>query len=134
MDSTEETWSPDDASCVTIDTTPISAFSNALSVSPTGPAISARTGRRRPCNLNRWLASHISGCGHKTGRRSFGLSTEIGQCTKIKGQQEKKEEVAEMRMLKWICGHTRSDGMQNDCIRDDIGVVPIEKMTENRLR
>lgn len=43
--------------------------------------------------------------------------------------------VAEMRMLRWICGHTRMDRMSNECIRRKTGVAPIdEKMRGTRLR
>jgi hypothetical protein len=35
--------------------------------------------------------------------------------------------VAEMRMLRWICGHTRLDRVRNDDIRDRLGVAPIEE-------
>ena len=44
--------------------------------------------------------------------------------------------VAEMRMLRWICGHTRMDRVWNDDIRDDrLGVAPIEKkLVQHRLR
>jgi len=38
-----------------------------------------------------------------------------------------------MRMLSWMCGHTRKDRIWNDYIRENIGVAAIEeeKMTEN---
>ena len=40
-----------------------------------------------------------------------------------------------MRMLRWMCGHTRLDKIRNDHIRERVGVAPIsEKMVENRLR
>ncbi|KAJ1691826.1 hypothetical protein LUZ63_015981 [Rhynchospora breviuscula] len=43
--------------------------------------------------------------------------------------------VAEMRMLRWICGHTRRDRIKNYDIRDMVGVAPIEeKLTQHRLR
>jgi hypothetical protein len=43
--------------------------------------------------------------------------------------------VAEMRMLRWICGHTRMDRVRNDDIRDRLGVAPIEeKLVQHRLR
>ena len=43
--------------------------------------------------------------------------------------------VAEMRMLRWICGHTRMDRVQNDDIRYCLEVAPIEeKLVQHRLR
>jgi hypothetical protein len=43
--------------------------------------------------------------------------------------------VAEMRMLRWICGHTRKNRIINDDIRDKIWVAPIqEKLVQHRLR
>ncbi|KAG2658209.1 hypothetical protein PVAP13_1KG266040 [Panicum virgatum] len=42
---------------------------------------------------------------------------------------------AEMRMLRWFCGHTRRDRVRNEVIRDRVGVAPIEeKLTQHRLR
>jgi len=43
--------------------------------------------------------------------------------------------VTEMRMIRWMCGYTRMDGIRNKVIRDLVKVVPIEdKMRETRLR
>jgi hypothetical protein len=43
--------------------------------------------------------------------------------------------VAEMRMLRWIYGHTRLDRVRNDDIRDRLGVASIEeKLIQQRLR
>jgi hypothetical protein len=43
--------------------------------------------------------------------------------------------VAEMRMLRWICRHTRLDRMRNDDIRDRLEVASIEeKLIQHRLR
>jgi hypothetical protein len=34
--------------------------------------------------------------------------------------------VAEMHMLRWMCGHTRKDRIKNGVIRDRVGVAPIK--------
>jgi hypothetical protein len=40
-----------------------------------------------------------------------------------------------MRMLRWICGHTRRDRIRNDDIRDKLKVAPIqEKLVQHHLR
>jgi hypothetical protein len=52
----------------------------------------------------------------------------------IKGQHIQKMSVAEMRMLRWICGYTTKDRIRNDDIRDKLGVTPIqEKLVQHRL-
>ncbi|CAN6714712.1 unnamed protein product [Malus baccata var. baccata] len=48
------------------------------------------------------------------------------ECWAVKYQHVHKMGVAEMRMLRWICGHTRKDKIRNEDIRG--------KMRENRLR
>jgi len=43
--------------------------------------------------------------------------------------------VAEMRMIRWMCGYTRMDRIRSGVIRDIVKVVPIEdKMRETRLK
>jgi hypothetical protein len=43
--------------------------------------------------------------------------------------------VAEIRMLRWICGNTRSDWVRNDDIRERLRVAPVEeKLVQHRLR
>jgi hypothetical protein len=38
-------------------------------------------------------------------------------------------------MLRWICGHTRRDRVQNNDIRKRLGVAPVEeKLMQHRLR
>ncbi|PHU05222.1 hypothetical protein BC332_26044 [Capsicum chinense] len=40
-----------------------------------------------------------------------------------------------MRMLQWMCGHTRKDRVRNEIIREKVGVDSVEdKMREVRLR
>jgi hypothetical protein len=57
------------------------------------------------------------------------------ECWATKGQHIQKMSVAEMRMFRWICGHTRKDRIRNDDIRDKLGVTPIqEKLVQHHLR
>jgi len=43
--------------------------------------------------------------------------------------------VVEMRMIRWMCGHTRFDKIRNGVIRCKIGVTPIKnKIRKARLR
>ena len=40
-----------------------------------------------------------------------------------------------MWLLQWFCGHTRRDRVQNEAIRERVGVAPIEKkLIQHRLR
>ncbi|XP_070030741.1 uncharacterized protein [Nicotiana sylvestris] len=57
------------------------------------------------------------------------------ECWSVKVAHVQKMKVAEMRMLRWMCGHTRLDMIRNEVIRDKVDVAPIEdKMREARLR
>jgi hypothetical protein len=57
------------------------------------------------------------------------------KCWATKGQHIQKMNVAKMRMLRWICGHTRKDRIRNDDVKDKLGVAPIqEKLVQHRLR
>ncbi|KAL6554932.1 hypothetical protein OROGR_006190 [Orobanche gracilis] len=57
------------------------------------------------------------------------------ECWAVKQCHVHKMSVAEMRMLRWMCGHTRKDRVRNEIIRTKVGVTCIEnKMRENRLR
>ncbi|XP_070019458.1 uncharacterized protein [Nicotiana sylvestris] len=57
------------------------------------------------------------------------------ECWLVKNSHTQKMKVAEMRMLRWMCGHTRMDKIRNDDIREKVQVAPIEeKMREARLR
>ena len=56
-------------------------------------------------------------------------------CWAVKKQYVSKMNVAEMRMLRWMCGKTRRVKVRNERIRKMIEVAPIEEiMRENRLR
>ena len=53
----------------------------------------------------------------------------------VKHQHVHKMGVAKIRMLRWMCGHTRNDKIRNEDIRGKVGVAEIEgNMRENRLR
>ncbi|KAH1188137.1 hypothetical protein GmHk_U059979 [Glycine max] len=56
------------------------------------------------------------------------------ECWAVKSQHETKVGVAEMRMLRWMCGKTRQDKIRNGAIRERVGAPIVEKMVENRLR
>ncbi|KAK9118568.1 hypothetical protein Scep_016661 [Stephania cephalantha] len=57
------------------------------------------------------------------------------ECWAVKQQQLHKMNVAEMRMLRWMCGKTREDRIRNIEIQRQVGVAPIDtKIREGRLR
>ena len=57
------------------------------------------------------------------------------ECWPTKRRHVQQLSVAEMRMLRWFCGHTRRDRVWNEAIRERIGMAPIEeKLTQHRLR
>ena len=57
------------------------------------------------------------------------------ECWATKYENEQKMRVAEMRMLRWICGHIRLNRIKNEKIRKKVSIAPIdEKMRESRLR
>ena len=57
------------------------------------------------------------------------------EATSVKKADEKKMDVAEMRMLRWMCGVTQEDKIRNEYIRGSTKVVEVsKKMQEGRLR
>jgi hypothetical protein len=57
------------------------------------------------------------------------------ECWPIKKTHIHKMDVAEMRMLRWMCGKTRKDKIRNERFREHLGVAPIgDKIRETRLR
>jgi hypothetical protein len=57
------------------------------------------------------------------------------KCWPTKRRHVQQLSVAEMRTLRWCCGHTRRDRVWNDDIRDSVGVAPIdEKLIQHQLR
>ncbi|KAG5569286.1 hypothetical protein H5410_059052 [Solanum commersonii] len=47
------------------------------------------------------------------------------ECWPVKNSHVQKMHVAEMRMLRWMCGHTRSDKIRNEVIREKVGVASV---------
>jgi hypothetical protein len=57
------------------------------------------------------------------------------ECWPTKRRHIQQLSVAEMCMLRWICGHTRRDRVRNDNIRERLAVAPVdEKLVQHRLR
>ncbi|PHU01184.1 Tyrosine aminotransferase [Capsicum chinense] len=57
------------------------------------------------------------------------------ECWPVKNSHVKKLKVAEMRMLRWMCGLTRGDKVRNETVREKVGVASVEdKMRKVRLR
>ncbi|XP_070013241.1 uncharacterized protein [Nicotiana sylvestris] len=57
------------------------------------------------------------------------------ECWAVKNSHTQKLKVEEIKMLKWMCGHTRMNKIRNEDIREKVGVDPIDdKMREARLR
>ena len=57
------------------------------------------------------------------------------ECWPVKNSHTQRMKVAEMRMLRWMCGLTRGDRVRNETIREKVGVTSVEcKMREARLR
>ena len=57
------------------------------------------------------------------------------ECWAVKYQHVHKMGVVGMRMLRWMCGHTRKDKIRNEDIRGKVGIAKIKgNMKENRLR
>ncbi|KAF3634218.1 Iron-sulfur assembly protein IscA-like 2, mitochondrial [Capsicum annuum] len=53
------------------------------------------------------------------------------ECWPVKNSHIQKMKVAEMRMLRWMCGLTRGDRVRNETIREKVGVTSVEcKMRE----
>ena len=56
------------------------------------------------------------------------------KCWPIKKSHVQRMRVAEIRMIRWICGHTRLDKIRNEVIRGKIEVASMEaKMREAGL-
>jgi uncharacterized protein (DUF2236 family) len=61
-------------------------------------------------------------------RKTIRLAMLYGaECWPTKRQHIQQMSVAEMHMLRWMCGHTRKDQIRNEVIRDRVVVAPIEE-------
>ncbi|XP_019235471.1 PREDICTED: uncharacterized protein LOC109215814 [Nicotiana attenuata] len=57
------------------------------------------------------------------------------ECWPVNNSHVQMMKVAEMRMLRWMCRHTKRDKIRNEVIQDKVGVAPVEdKIWELRLR
>ena len=57
------------------------------------------------------------------------------ECWELRVNDEKAMSVAEMKILRWSCGHTKLDRIKNEVILDKLKIRPIkDKMAANRLR
>jgi hypothetical protein len=57
------------------------------------------------------------------------------ECWPTKRRHVQQLSEAEMRILRWICGHTRRDRVWNVDIRERLGVALVEeKLVQHRLR
>ncbi|VFQ84101.1 unnamed protein product [Cuscuta campestris] len=63
------------------------------------------------------------------------ISPRMKECWAVKKTHVRCLHVAEMRMLRWMCGKTRLDRISNEVIRRQVGMAPVEdKLREARLR
>jgi hypothetical protein len=57
------------------------------------------------------------------------------ECWSTKSRHIQQLSIAEMRVLRWICGNTRRDQVRNDDIRERLGVASVEeKLVQHRLK
>jgi hypothetical protein len=75
----------------------------------------------------------LKGKFYRTAIRSTMLNG--AECWPTKRRHAQQLSVAEMRILRWICGHIRRDRVRNDDIRERLSVAPVEeKLVQHRLR
>ena len=98
---------------------------------------------RVQCGWNAWrklsgilcdqrVSARIKGKVYKTAVRPAMLYG--SETWAVKAGQERKMNVAEMRMLRWMCGITRRDRIRNDHVRGTVKVAELgANMQERRL-
>ncbi|XP_070045741.1 uncharacterized protein [Nicotiana tomentosiformis] len=71
-------------------------------------------------------------CKFSAESREAGMDVRLGSQVIPKREDESSRQ---MRMLRWMCEHTRMDKIRNEDIREKVGVAPIDdKMQAARLR
>jgi hypothetical protein len=79
------------------------------------------------------VALKLKGKFYRTAIRSAMLYKV--ECWPTKRRHVQQLSIAEIHMLRWICGHTRRDRVRNDDIRERLGEAPVEeKLMQYRLR
>ena len=68
----------------------------------------------------------------KVKGKVFRTVVRLAETWALKKAQENKLEVAEMRMLQWMCGVTRLDRIRNESIRGTTKVGEISKKVQER--
>ncbi|XP_070046133.1 uncharacterized protein [Nicotiana tomentosiformis] len=84
-----------------------------------------------------YLECKFSGTTHVVDEESGGQTDYVlwDGVWPVKNSHVQKMKVAEMRMLRWMCGQTRLDRIRNEVIRDKVDVAPMEdKLRKARLR
>ncbi|XP_047267610.1 uncharacterized protein LOC124898038 [Capsicum annuum] len=76
--------------------------------------------------------------GRSSKHQEFGGGTKMirgrVKCWPVKKSHVQKLKVAEMRMLRWMCGQTKKDRVRNEIIQEKVGMASVEdKMREVRL-
>ena len=92
-----------------------------------------RSHKNRP-SLERWYK--WSSRASTNWIKACSISVEvIWSCPKKISRHVQRLSVVEIRILWWICGHTRMDRVRNNDMRNRLEVAPIEeKLVQHRLR
>ena len=101
--------------------------------SPTECRVGGRTGRVSGVLCDRRMNAEIKGKVYRTVVRPALMCR--AETRALKKAHEKKLEVAEMSMLRWMCGVTKLDKIRNERIRRATKVGEItKKVQERRLK
>ena len=97
---------------------------------------------RVQCGWNAWrkltgvlcdkkISARLKGKVYKTAVRP--AMTYGSETWAIKKAQEKRMDVAEMRMLRWMCGVTRRDRIRNELIRGTVKVAELSYKIQEKI-